>query len=393
MKIRVKLPGWLIYGLKLPFKRWAYEIIDQLVLFFVQPGSSGAVLVYRLDLAGDYLMCRPFFNSLKEYSEWNKMPFTFAGNQMLRGLAEELDGNVFSDFIWLDRNRFINSLYYRFHTLADIRRRGFSVLIYPSHTRQYWLESVVRVSGAGHRITASPVGRYMADWELSLSFSWYTKVLETGTEPQFEFYRNRNFFSRLAPEAGNISSMAEPRYSGIEKKKLILLAPGASTEERKWPAVNFSLLITQLAAAFPDHTFGLIGSLAENEECRNIIADSNVAARNYAGEFNLFQSMNLIAEACLLISNESGPVHMAATTGTACVCISNGNHFSRWNPYPSELAPDIQTCYPSFFGDPEKNREKLIGKYHEYSRIQASEVPFPDVFRAAASSLENSIQG
>jgi hypothetical protein len=73
---------------------------------------------------------------------------------------------------------------------------------------------------------------------------------------------------------------------------------------------------------------------------------------------------------------------MAATTGTACVCISNGNHFGRWNPYPAELASNILTVYPARFGDVSSTFESLVSQYHNRSEIPVSEVEFDSVLKA-----------
>ena len=383
MKAGNLFPAVWLYYIKLPFKRWAYEIIDQLVLHFVKAGEGGGTLVFRLDLLGDYLMCRPFFAALRLHYG----PCSFAGNRMLQGFAEELDGDVFDEFIWIDRNRFINSISYRFHMLASIRRKGFSVLIYPSHTRQFWLESLVRVSGAKEKITGSAVGKYMEPWEQDLSVSWYSRIVETGSRPLFEFYRNRLFFSSLAPEAAKVGSLLDSRFAKVTAENLILFAPGASTPERRWPETDFARLIAALSREFPSFRYGLIGSAGERDLCSRIGQNAGIHVHNYAGELTLAESIKLLASARLLVSNESGPVHMAATTGTACVCISNGNHFGRWNPWPRKEAPFIFTCYPGFFGDAGAGRKDLILQYHDHSSVPASEVAFETVLAAARELL------
>ena len=391
MKFASKVFPKLVYQLKLPFKRWAYEILDQLVIHFIPPGKSGGILLYRLDLLGDYLMCRPFFQILRKQLPFAETRIVFAGNQILEALAVELDGNQFDHFFWIDRNRFINSLFYRHSILCAIRRQGFSTVIYPSHTRQYWLESVLRVSGARRRITASSTGRYMNEWEQQLSSTWYSQILETGEKPLFEFYRNRAFFRQLVPQAEFVSSLEDACFqSGKSKAKLILMAPGASTAERQWPETAFIRLIRELHAHFPEYRFGLIGGAAEISLCKRIAVNSGLKdIQIFAGETSLPKSMQILSEASLLISNESGPVHMAATTETACVCISNGNHFGRWNPYPASLSPEIHTCYPESFYPLEENEPRLLENYHEHSALPASLVPFERVFQACIHLLSS----
>lgn len=385
---------WL-YFIKLPFKRWAYELIDQFVLNFVRPGNSGGVLIFRLDLLGDYLMCRPFFRALRSGVTFEGRKFSFAGNQMLQKLAPELDADVFDAYIWIDRTRFINSIGYRFRMLSEIRRKGFEVFIQPTHTRQYWLESVVRVSGAKERITTEAVGKYMSDLEQSLADSWYSRILPTSAQPQFEFYRNRTFFSQLAPEAGRVFTLKENYFEQQQNRQnLILVAPGASTVERQWPEERFVQLLDELALAYPGFAFGLTGAGSEQDLCSRI-ANRCLEARPevYAGRLSLLETMELLDSARLLVANESGPVHMAATTGTACVCISNGNHFGRWNPYPLELTSSILTCYPDAFYPLELHHASLIEKYHQRSGIPAAQVSYHRVKQACFVLLEAENEG
>jgi ADP-heptose:LPS heptosyltransferase len=383
---------WLYY-LKLPFKRWAYELLDQLVIFLVKPGNEGGLLVFRLDLLGDYLVCRPFFNCLVRDAPFGETSFSFAGNKMLQDFAEVADAEVFSDFTWIDRGKFMNSLWYRWKILSGIRRRGFSTVINPSHTRQYWLESVVRISGAKRRIAASATGRYMNSWEQSLADSWYSSILVTGNEPCFEFFRNQAFFRQFAPSAGLVTGMGAHRLPQSHRKKLILLAPGASTEERRWPAEHFAALAEALAEEFPDFRFGLTGSPAEEELCRGIALHCPASKPEvFAGHLSLTDSVKLISEATLLVANESGSVHIAAGSGTPCVCISNGNHFGRWNPYPESVAADILTCYPGFFFPLESKKSHLLLSFHDHSSIPASEVDFEQVRSACVQLISDALR-
>ena len=164
-----RFPAHLIYSLKYPFKLWAYELLDQVLLNFFPAKKGGGFLIFRRDLIGDYLMSRPFFAAIKNDPAFAGKAISYAGNQQLSALAENLDAGIFDSFFWIDRPRFINSIFYRFRVLRDIRSRGFDLLIYPSHTRQFWLESVVRVSGAREKITPSSVGQYMINGRVATS--------------------------------------------------------------------------------------------------------------------------------------------------------------------------------------------------------------------------------
>lgn len=379
----------LLYQIKYPFKRLAYECLDRWVIATVPYKPSGKVLLTRLDLIGDYLMCRPFFQALKEGSEWKEKDWVFAGNQQVRALSEHLDGKVLSSGIWIDRARFINSIGYRYRILKQVREQGFEVAINLSHTRQFWLESLVRVSGAKEAIRSSGTGRYMSPSEEKLSASWYSRVVSSPEDAVFEFYRNRLFFQALSPKAGEVNTFrSAPKPVRPEGPLRIFLAPGASTVERQWPVEHFTQIIKQLHA-LTAMEFTLLGGPAEKSLGQQLEeALPGIQVRNQIGKWSLVESLNALGSADLLIANESGPVHMAATSGTACVCISNGNHFGRWNPYPAELAPGIKTVYPASFEPREERFEELVRLYHLRSSISAGEVPVESVFDAAIQLLK-----
>jgi ADP-heptose:LPS heptosyltransferase len=227
----------------------------------------------------------------------------------------------------------------------------------------------------------------MNQLEQQLSKSWYSQVVETGNQPVFEFFRNQSFFGQVMQRPGLQVSMRHPRFTHTKKEKVIVLAPGASTEERRWPAEQFAALLNFLFEQSPEFSFVLIGSAAEAGLCRKIKALCGMDLEVLAGITGLRESMQILADSSLLIANESGPVHMAATTGTPCVCISNGNHFGRWNPYPPEIAENILTCYPDSFYPLDKNYSRLLAAYHDRSELPASEVSFERVYSACLSLL------
>ena len=374
-----------IYRLKYPFKLWTYALMDAWIGFRYGYVPQKKLLIFRLDLIGDYLMCRPFFSALRKEPKWAELEFVFAGNQMYKDLAEWLDPQSFESFIWIDRARFINSLAYRYGILKKIRLAGFEVVIHPSHTRQYWPESIVQISGAATAITGENVGHYMNAWELNLTSAAYSNIVATGPAVLFEFFRNRSFFSALANSAADVrqlrTNIPDVDLSALDlAADYFVLAPGASTKNRRWPIENFAELARKIWREKSWQVL-VIGGAAESELGAALIRLlPEVKVENLAGKLSLPQSMVLLKGARLLISNESAPIHMAATTGTAAICLSQGNHFGRWNPYHNEVADWIATVYPAAFGDISQNFEALGKKYHDGSEWPMADIEVEDVW-------------
>jgi len=385
------ISNW-VYRFKYPFKLWVYELIDQWILFSVPYRPQKKILIYRLDLIGDYLMCRPFFSVLRREKRWEDFSFSLAGNQQVKELAESMDSTVFTDFIWIDRARFINSWGYRFRILRAVRHAGFEMVLYPSHTRQYWLESIVRVSGSSKVYTGKAVGHYMSSSEKSWSDHVYKSHLSTGPVPLFEFYRNRNFFGYFSEEASRLPGLMDQNLpysnSNFESgQKVISIAPGASTRNRRWPLSNFGELLLKLSESRSIEVKVLGGPVEFllGEELIQMLP--GIPVQNLAGKRSLTQSMEELRNSDLLISNESSPVHMAATTGTTCIVISQGNHFGRWNPYPKEVASWIQTVYPASFGEVNDKYDSLAAMYHDGSEEDVAGISVDHVLEAARNLL------
>lgn len=158
-----------------------------------------------------------------------------------------------------------------------------------------------------------------------------------------------------------------------------ILAPGASTQNRRWPIEKFAVLSKEVSE-WKGWKIVVIGNKQEAEhgdKLKVLLPETEIT--NLAGRLSLPESMVVVKNATLLISNESAPIHMAATTGTPAICISQGNHFGRWNPYPKTVAPWIETVYPAGFGDITENYQLLVNQFHDGSDWPVSDVEVPEI--------------
>jgi heptosyltransferase-2 len=94
----------------------------------------------------------------------------------------------------------------------------------------------------------------------------------------------------------------------------VVLAPGAEYGPAKqWPAAHFRAVAQALAAQGWD--IAVVG-LAKDRALGAAILDGIAGASNLCGETSLAQLTALLAGAALLISNDSGAMHLAAALGT-----------------------------------------------------------------------------
>ena len=70
---------------------------------------------------------------------------------------------------------------------------------------------------------------------------------------------------------------------------------------------------------------------------------------------------------------------MAVAADANALCISNGNHFGRFVPYPAEIARKLCCVYPEEMSYRPEDLDKLMEKYRYGSNLDMSGVPLDDV--------------
>lgn len=309
------------------------------------------LLIIRLDVIGDYVLFRNFLKTVRNSEKYRNHKITLCGNIIWRDLAEELDSDFVDTFIWIDRRKFSNNFFHRYKILKSIYIMGFETAVDTTYSREILFgDSIIRASNAKLRIGSSGALDKHAKWKRNLlTDKYYTKLINTTKDNVFEFYRNKEFFEKLLDKPFKLTK-PEIETDKIKymspSEKYVVMVPGAANEKRRWDINDFGLISSYIIRQF-GFDIVLTGSESERAICgklSKIINGENVF--NVCSAISLPELVKLIANAEFLISNETGPVHMAAAVSTPFICISNGNHFGRFNPYPKEVFNKGLYVYP-----------------------------------------------
>lgn len=110
----------------------------------------------------------------------------------------------------------------------------------------------------------------------------------------------------------------------VPSKPYILINPNASDLrlERRWGQENFVQLIRQLLIDYPEYDIYLIGG-KEEREYTEAIANKADHSRviSTAGKTSLDDLIGYVKHARVMISNDTGPMHVAFCTNTPVVCL------------------------------------------------------------------------
>ncbi|HWU84678.1 MAG TPA: lipopolysaccharide heptosyltransferase II, partial [Rhodocyclaceae bacterium] len=100
----------------------------------------------------------------------------------------------------------------------------------------------------------------------------------------------------------------------------VIFCPGAEYgPAKRWPAEYYAELAQRYGT--PDAPVLLLGSPKDAPVGDEIVAQSRGTARNLAGQTSLEQAIDLLAAAQLVVSNDSGLMHVAAALGRPQVAL------------------------------------------------------------------------
>lgn len=125
--------------------------------------------------------------------------------------------------------------------------------------------------------------------------------------------------------------------NNLKPNEFIVVHPGASDLTKCWPTANFALLMDRLAERYALKIV-LMGSLQTVPSAEEILRQARQTSQilNLTGKTSVAQMASLLRRARLLISNDSGPVHVAAGVGTNVISLflrdQPGINAERWKP-------------------------------------------------------------
>ncbi len=117
--------------------------------------------------------------------------------------------------------------------------------------------------------------------------------------------------------------------------RLIAIHPGASDPSRRWPPYFFAEVINKLMSQHP-YKVVIIGATDIEGVAQKITSLTTHPIIDAIGQTNMSQLISLLKRSQLLISNDSGPVHIAEGVKTPVISIFTRNqpgiNPGRWGP-------------------------------------------------------------
>ncbi|MHC1706238.1 MAG: glycosyltransferase family 9 protein [Bacteroidales bacterium] len=362
---------------------WEYFLSH---LYFFNCHSRRLIIV-RLDRIGDYLLWRNFLAGIKQSDRFKGYHITLIGNLVYKEFAETLDCQYVDKFIWIDLFRFNHPQWkgYKFRKLIEINKLSYDVLLHPTFSRTPESDAVIRLINSKTKIGQFGDRVNFKSGDKESHDNDYDIVIPPDKINCFEFERNRYFFQCATGDNFDALVPNIKQDEGIKKSELILIFFGAGSQDRKWNFSKYYELSEFLTQKF-NMQVGFAGDNSDKSQFHLLSKGNNQKIIDYTG-LSVSNLIEILKRSKLVISNDTSGFHLAMSMNIPTVCISNGNHFGRFLPYPAEYHKIAKYVFPPDFNNLGLSNFDLMLKFREGSEINIQSIEVETVFKEVITML------
>ena len=296
--------------------------------------NPGSILLVRTDRIGELILTTPAFRALRRTFPQAKITLLVRPSSY-----EAVEGNPDLDsIIKIDPAADLDNLRKGLGFISFVRglKAGMSVVFNPSKFFN------VALFAAGVPIRAG--------YDRKMGFLLNRKI------PDRKYLCEKHeveYNLELAGTVGAVASDTAPyfplpddwmdRASGIFKanglgsdRPIVAIHPATSNPEKSWPPERFARL-SDMISGESGVRVAIIGGREEAGVSRAVISATKTGAADLTGRISLKDTASVLKKCALLVSCDSGPVHVSAAVGTPVVALfgesRSGGSAVRWGPY------------------------------------------------------------
>jgi lipopolysaccharide heptosyltransferase II len=318
------------------------------------------ILCIRLDAMGDVLMTTPAMKALKDAVPGRRVSLLTSAQGALIASSIDLFEKVLTyKAPWLKATEERNDTSSDFEIIEELKKEKFDAVVIFTVYSQNPLPSAFLCYLSEIPLRAA----YCRENPYSLLTHWL-KEDEPEKRLRHEVRRHLDLVTHLGASRGDLPlylNVDDQAIMSVEKKlkerqiyslnnDWIVIHPGSTAASRRYSISGFAKVADLIIEKLGKRVL-FTGSLSEREIISSIQTEMNNASDNLGGELSLKEMIALLAKSPLLISNNSGPVHMAAALGTPIVdlyALTNPQH-TPWMVQHATLYHDVpcRYCYKS----------------------------------------------
>lgn len=282
---------------------------------------------------GEALLNMPAIRALKQ--NFNSRIIAIV-NPVVKELL--IDSPEIDKIIPFDEEKWNKSIFARLNLLWQIRKSRFDLAIIFNSTKRFHI--LTYLAGIPLRLG------YDRKWGFLLTHKIEDKKSQ-GQKHEVEYNLDlirsisadtddKHISIKLRKEDTQFVQDSLLKYTITDKDLVIAIHPHSSNLAKTWPKENFASIADELHSRFAAK-IAIIGAAQERSSVINLISLTKYPPINLSGKLTLKQLAAFFKRCALLISNDSGPVHIAAACGTPTVVIFGRNipgvSPRRWGPW------------------------------------------------------------
>jgi len=298
--------------------------------------SIKRIVILRTDRIGEVLLSTPVITAIKRSIPHASISFITSPYAM----DIVFDRDDLSEVLAFDTTLSKPVLWHAISLAAKLRKRSFDMaLILNPHKLLHlgcFLAGIRYRIGYDrkwaflltHRVKDEKAQSAMHEVEYNLGFLKILDILEKDIAPSLPLSKESSLFVDKIFSNSGLLKTAE--------KKIVAIHPGSSNASKRWPIEKFKEVIKAFIHE-GDKEVVLIGDKSEKALCNQIGHDLSQGLHDFSGLFSLKELPVFLKSLDLLITNDNGPMHIAAAVGTKVVAIfraeATGSNPRRLGPY------------------------------------------------------------
>lgn len=289
--------------------------------------TSKKILIIKPSSLGDVIHSLPFLNALRTCFPRDEIHWVIA-----RGLEDLVECHPMIDRVivinkdtWKKISMTGETLHEAAQLFRTLRQEAYDMVI----DLQGLLRSglLAAATGASERVGFSEARE-------GSRFFYTTKI--SGGKEIHAVDRYLKIAAALGCDPGSVLfpfPLYKERFDEIEALKASLgkyavIVPGARWQTKVWPAGNFG----NVAARLPVSSI-VIGGSSDVPLAEGVVKSSRGRAFSLAGKTSLRGLMEVMRDASVVLTNDSGPMHIAAALGVPVVAVFGPTSAVRTGPY------------------------------------------------------------
>ncbi|MBM4284580.1 MAG: glycosyltransferase family 9 protein [Deltaproteobacteria bacterium] len=342
---RLKLALCLRKGANLVLKKMTLLLFPRTrVILEKLRSQKGKILILRTGNIGDTACALPALAALREnFPSSHLCLLTSPGPQGLPEAHEVLEGLGLVDEIITFYQEDLAHWRFRRSLLRDLRRRGFHLFVLLPQERSSLSRNLRDLLFARLLGVKGALG-----FDLANAFPGFDlRTLKDYVPPHNEVERlllllGRAGINGIRPFILNLPAschrLAEELLHPHRRDGRIIIGFQAFAKEqaKQWPLENFAELGRSLYEAYQP-LFVLVGGPGDRERLQDLATRFPGDKLIAAGQATVLETAALLARCHVLVTLDTGPMHLAALVGTSIVALFSARQFPRmWDPHTDQ---------------------------------------------------------